>query len=62
MATRRFYQGLKAEWHWYHLDDQGLVVAASDRGFAELDACMGNAERAGFNRSAGSRCSGTGGR
>jgi hypothetical protein len=51
MATWRFYQGLRNEWRWYHLDERNLVLTASDRGFAELDACMENAERAGFNRS-----------
>ena len=51
MAIWRFYQGLKNEWRWYQLEERGLVLTASDRGFAELDACMANAERAGFTRS-----------
>ena len=44
----RFFQGLKDEWRWYHLDESNDVIAASDRAFAELRACMQNAERAGF--------------
>lgn len=48
MAAWRFYQGLRAEWRWYHFDDAGRVIAESDQGFAELRACMANAETAGF--------------
>ena len=48
MATWRFYQGLRAEWRWYHFDAEGTVIAESDRGFAELPGCMANAESAGF--------------
>ena len=50
MPTWRFYQGLRDEWRWYHLDDQGQVIGASDQAFAELPACMSNAEEAGFDR------------
>jgi hypothetical protein len=49
MARWRFYQGLRTEWRWYHVDDHGSVVAESDRGFAELQGCMANAEASGFN-------------
>src|SRR5687767_14810199 len=48
MASWRFYQGLRSEWRWYHLDTAGNVIAESDQGFAELPACMANAEVAGF--------------
>ena len=48
MASWRFYQGLRSEWRWYHLDTAGNVIAESDQGFAELQACMANAEVAGF--------------
>jgi hypothetical protein len=48
MARWRFYQGLRAEWWWYHVDEHGSLVAESDRGFAELQGCMANAEAAGF--------------
>ena len=48
MASWRFYQGLRSEWRWYHFDDRGNVIAESDQGFAELKACMANAEAAGF--------------
>ncbi len=48
MGTWHFYLGLKDEWRWYHLDDRGNVRGESDRGFAELTACMANAEWAGF--------------
>ena len=48
MATWRFYQGLRTEWRWYRLNEVGNVLAESDRGFAELRACMANAEMAGF--------------
>jgi hypothetical protein len=48
MAAWRFYQGLRTEWRWYRLDEMGNVVAESDQGFAELQACMANAETAGF--------------
>jgi hypothetical protein len=48
MSTWRFYQGLRTEWRWYHVDDHGTVIAESDRGFAELQGCMANAEAAGF--------------
>ena len=48
MARWRFYQGLRTEWRWYRVDDGGEVVAESDRGFAELQGCMANAETAGF--------------
>lgn len=48
MASWRFYQGLRTEWRWYHLDDAGNVIAESDQAFAELKACMSNAESAGF--------------
>ena len=48
MASWRFYEGLRSEWRWYHFDAQGNVIAESDQGFAELKACMANAEAAGF--------------
>jgi len=48
MAAWRFYQGLRTEWRWYRLDEAGNVCSESDLGFAELRACMGNAEMAGF--------------
>jgi hypothetical protein len=48
MARWRFYQGLRTEWRWYRVGDGGEVVAESDRGFAELQGCMANAETAGF--------------
>ena len=49
MASWRFYQGLRAEWRWYRLDETGNVIAESDQGFAELQGCMANAETAGFS-------------
>ena len=49
MGTWHFYLGLKDEWRWYRVDSRGTVLAESDRGFAELQACMANAERAGFS-------------
>jgi len=49
MASWRFYQGLRAEWRWYQLDETGNVIAESDQGFAELQGCMANAETAGFS-------------
>jgi hypothetical protein len=52
MARWRFYQGLRTEWRWYRFDDAGEVVAESDRGFAELQGCMANAESAGFTGAA----------
>ena len=48
MAAWRFYQGVRAEWRWYRLDDGGTVVDQSDKGFEELRGCMANAEAAGF--------------
>ena len=48
MGTWHFYLGLKDEWRWYRVDSRGTVLAESDRGFAELHACMANAECAGF--------------
>ncbi|HZN22852.1 MAG TPA: hypothetical protein VFB75_01415 [Burkholderiales bacterium] len=48
MARWRFYQGLRTEWRWYHVDDHGSVIAESDQGFAELQGCMANAEASGF--------------
>lgn len=48
MAKWRFYQGLRTEWRWYHVDDHGSLIGESDRGFAELYGCMANAEAAGF--------------
>ena len=48
MVKWRFYQGLRTEWRWYHVDDDGSLIAESDRGFAELYGCMANAEAAGF--------------
>ena len=48
MARWRFYQGLRTEWRWYRVDEGGNVLAESDRGFAELQGCMANAETAGF--------------
>lgn len=48
MAAWRFYQGLRAEWRWYHFDDAGRLISESDQAFAELRACMANAETAGF--------------
>jgi hypothetical protein len=41
VGTWRFYQGVKNEWRWYHMAADGPVIAASDRGFEKLDACMG---------------------
>ena len=52
MVSWHFYQGFKDEWRWYHLDDHGNILRESDQGFAELRACMANAERAGFTRQA----------
>ena len=49
MGTWHFYLGLKDEWRWYCVDSRGTVLAESDRGFAELQACMANAECAGFS-------------
>ena len=46
----RFYQGLRGEWRWYHFDEAGQVVSASDQGFEELPACMTNAVEYGFDR------------
>lgn len=48
--TWRFYQGLKDEWRWYYVDHSGHVLSSSDLAFSELDACMANAEAAGFQR------------
>ena len=48
--TWRFFQGLKDEWRWYYVDDRGEVLGSSDQAFAELEACMANAEAAGFKR------------
>jgi hypothetical protein len=48
MAKWRFYQGLRTEWRWYHVDEHGSLTAESDRGFAELQGCMANAAEAGF--------------
>jgi hypothetical protein len=48
VSTWRFYQGLRTEWRWYRVDNRGNVIAESDRGFAELQGCMANAETAGF--------------
>jgi hypothetical protein len=50
IPTWRFYQGLRNEWRWYKLGDTGVVIAGSDRPCAELQACMANAEHAGFDR------------
>ena len=49
MASWRFYEGLRSEWRWYHFDERGDVIAESDQGFAELKACMENAEVSGFS-------------
>lgn len=49
MNSWRFYQGLRGEWRWYQLDDAGEITSESDQGFAELSACMANAEASGFN-------------
>lgn len=49
MDKWRFYQGLRSEWRWYHFDDGGQVIAASDQGFEELSACMANAAEYGFD-------------
>ena len=46
----RFYQGVRDEWRWYRIDSGGNVLAACDRGFAELKACMENAESVGFDK------------
>ena len=48
MASWRFYEGLRSEWRWYRFDGGGNVIAESDQGFAELKACMENAEVSGF--------------
>ena len=49
MSKWRFYQGLRAEWRWYHLDEAGEVVGESDRAFAELSGALANAEASGFD-------------
>jgi hypothetical protein len=49
MTSWRFYQGLRGEWRWYQLNDAGEITSECDQGFAELPACMANAEAAGFN-------------
>jgi hypothetical protein len=48
MTNWRFYQGLRGEWRWYQLDDAGEITTQCDQGFAELRACMANAEAVGF--------------
>jgi hypothetical protein len=50
MSNWRFYQGVRNEWRWYQLDQAGRVVSASDQAFAELSACMKNAEASGFQQ------------
>jgi hypothetical protein len=50
MASWRFYQGMRNEWRWYWMDDVGDVVGASDQAFAELTACMANAQESGFDQ------------
>ena len=50
MPAWRFYQGLKGEWRWYVLDRAGDVLHSADQAFAELSACMKNAEAAGCAR------------
>ena len=50
MDKWRFYQGLRNEWRWYHFDDAGQVVSASDQAFGELTACMANAVEYGFDQ------------
>ena len=49
MARWRFYQGVRAEWRWYHFGDSGDMITQSDTAFAELSGAMANAEAAGFN-------------
>ena len=49
MSKWRFYQGVRAEWRWYHLDQAGEVIGESDRAFAELSGAMANAEASGFD-------------
>ena len=48
MTNWRFYQGLRGEWRWYQLDATGEITNQCDQGFAELRACMANAEAVGF--------------
>jgi hypothetical protein len=48
MVSWQFFQGLRAEWRWYRLDEDSEVVAESDQAFDELKGCMANAEAAGF--------------
>ena len=48
MTNWRFYQGLRGEWRWYQLDNAGEITSQCDQGFAELRACMANAEAVGF--------------
>ena len=50
MPAWRFYQGLKGEWRWYELDSAGRILHSADQAFAELSACMKNAEAAGCAR------------
>ena len=49
MYKWRFFQGILGEWRWYKLSSNGEVVTSSDGSFAELPACMSNAELAGFD-------------
>jgi hypothetical protein len=51
MTKWGFFQGLKNEWRWYQLSKTGEVISSCDLSFAELPACMANAERAGFDGS-----------
>jgi hypothetical protein len=51
ITTWRFFQGLRQEWRWYRFDGVAQVTASSGRAFAELDACMKNAEHSGFRHS-----------
>ncbi|MGZ5153224.1 MAG: hypothetical protein ACXWIT_12390 [Burkholderiales bacterium] len=50
MTTWRFFQGLRKEWRRYRFDSVAQVIASSDKAFAELRACMKNAEYARFRR------------
>jgi hypothetical protein len=49
MNRWRFYQGLRNEWRWYELGENGRVLRASDHAFDELAGCMQNASAHGFD-------------
>ena len=49
MTHWHFFQGVRGEWRWYHVDPRGRVLSEGELDFADMAECMADARLAGFD-------------